>query len=287
MVDGGLLLSNAWVCRASVCAASVILATACTERPEGIDLIRSNRARLAEASAGGLDQGDVRADVGRPQRIRDVVRASLPAAPPSRFRFVTDVPEDGHLVLAAGIPGRYQDGSAVEFVVNVRHRGRQTNVLSHLVDPANRETDRSWIPLEADLSEHAGSRVEIVLETRGFEESSEGDRAFWGTPTITTARDAGAPLVVVYLVDTVRADHLPLYGYSRDTAPELTRFAQDAVVFDRDRVLFGRSHPSPRSSHRSCRATTAASSSTHRSTRRSSRWRRGCEAGGTPRGPWS
>jgi arylsulfatase A-like enzyme len=38
--------------------------------------------------------------------------------------------------------------------------------------------------------------------------------------------------VVVYLVDTLRADHLPLYGYARETAPHLTAFARDAVVFD-------------------------------------------------------
>ena len=216
----------------SVCAASVIVAAACTERPEGIDLIRSKRARLAEASAGGLHESKVRADVGRPQRIRDVVRASLPAAPPSRFRFVTDVPADGRLVLAAGIPGRHHGESAVEFVVNVRHRGRETTVLSQLVDPANREAHRRWVPLEADLSKHAGTGVEIVLETRGFGESSATDRAFWGTPTIATGDAARAPLVIVYLVDTLRADHLPLYGYSRDTAPELSRFAKDAVVFD-------------------------------------------------------
>jgi arylsulfatase A-like enzyme len=100
------------------------------------------------------------------------------------------------------------------------------------VDPANRESDRGWVPLEVDLSRHAGKGVEIVLETRGFEESDAQDRAFWGTPTLATSQGARAPLVIVYLVDTVRADHLPLYGYSRETAPELTRFAQDAVVFD-------------------------------------------------------
>ncbi len=210
----------------------MLLAAACSDRPEGVDLIRSKGARLAEASAAGLDPHEVRAHVGRPRRIRNVVRASLPAAPPSRFRFVTDVPADGRLLLAAGIPGRYREASAVEFVVNVRRRGRESTVLSRLVDPANRESDRGWVPLEVDLSKHAGSGVEIVLETRGFEESDARDRAFWGTPTIATARDAGAPLVVVYLVDALRADHLPLYGYSRDTAPELTRFAQDAVVFD-------------------------------------------------------
>jgi arylsulfatase A-like enzyme len=223
-------LARVWACRASACAAIVLVAAACTERPEGVDLIR--RARLEEASAAGLGPGEVRAGVGKPQRIRDVVKASLPAAPPSHFRFVTDVPRDGRLVLSAGIPGRHQDGSAVEFVVNVRRRGRETTVVSQLVDPANREADRRWVRLEADLAEHAGKDVEIVLETRGYERTGAADRAFWGTPTIATADPGAAPLVIVYLVDTLRADHLPLYGYARDTAPELSRFAADAVVFD-------------------------------------------------------
>ncbi|HEX9188388.1 MAG TPA: hypothetical protein VGB87_15020, partial [Vicinamibacteria bacterium] len=120
----------------------MLVAAACTGRPQGVDLIHSRRAWLAEASAGGLDPHEAQAYVGRPQRIRDVVRASIPAAPPSRFRFVADVPEDGRLVLAAGIPGRYHGASAVEFVVKVRRRGREATALSQLVDPANRPADR-------------------------------------------------------------------------------------------------------------------------------------------------
>ena len=40
------------------------------------------------------------------------------------------------------------------------------------------------------------------------------------------------PDVQILLVDTLRADHVGLYGYERDTSPELDQFAQDAVVFD-------------------------------------------------------
>jgi len=39
--------------------------------------------------------------------------------------------------------------------------------------------------------------------------------------------------VVVVLVDTLRADHLGLYGYERDTSPHLDRWAEEAVVFER------------------------------------------------------
>ena len=41
------------------------------------------------------------------------------------------------------------------------------------------------------------------------------------------------PNVVIVLLDAVRADHLPLYGYPRDTAPFLTSLAARSVVFDR------------------------------------------------------
>jgi arylsulfatase A-like enzyme len=40
------------------------------------------------------------------------------------------------------------------------------------------------------------------------------------------------PNIIVYLVDTLRRDHLATYGYSRDTSPRLTAFAADAVRFD-------------------------------------------------------
>lgn len=44
---------------------------------------------------------------------------------------------------------------------------------------------------------------------------------------------SGAPArVVVVVIDTLRADHLPIYGYERPTAPFLTRLAEDAVVFE-------------------------------------------------------
>ncbi len=41
------------------------------------------------------------------------------------------------------------------------------------------------------------------------------------------------PNVVIVLLDAVRADHLPFYGYPRDTAPFLTSLAARGVVFDR------------------------------------------------------
>ena len=43
---------------------------------------------------------------------------------------------------------------------------------------------------------------------------------------------ASGPNVLILLWDTVRADHLSLYGYDRPTTPHLEAFAKDALVFE-------------------------------------------------------
>jgi len=48
------------------------------------------------------------------------------------------------------------------------------------------------------------------------------------------ATDAAArPSVVLVTLDTVRGDHLSLYGYERDTSPRLAEFARRATVYTR------------------------------------------------------
>ena len=56
-------------------------------------------------------------------------------------------------------------------------------------------------------------------------------RAFSALPT----PDPGAPNVVMLVLDTVRADHLTMHGYSRDTAPNLAKLAERGVRFDQAR----------------------------------------------------
>ncbi|MEM7355101.1 MAG: sulfatase, partial [Acidobacteriota bacterium] len=46
------------------------------------------------------------------------------------------------------------------------------------------------------------------------------------------AADAARPNVIVYLVDTLRADHLGCYGYPEPISPRIDAFADDAVLFE-------------------------------------------------------
>ena len=54
---------------------------------------------------------------------------------------------------------------------------------------------------------------------------------------ITTAvpPPAGTPDVILVSFDTTRADHLSTYGYGRETSPNLTAFAADALLFTQAR----------------------------------------------------
>ena len=46
------------------------------------------------------------------------------------------------------------------------------------------------------------------------------------------ARARRVERVLLITIDAMRADHLPTYGYHRDTAPHITRFARQAATFD-------------------------------------------------------
>jgi arylsulfatase A-like enzyme len=209
---------------------ALALLTACTSAPP-VDLHRGGGERLLEATAAGQDRAAVVEAGEKGLRINDVLVRGFAAGPPGRLRFALDVPKDGRLHLTCAIDPRFHDRPGVEFTAKVRKDGRETAVWTQVVDPIAHPEHRGFVTADVDLAPFAGKGRELLLETHGYEESGDVARAFWGSPTITSARRK-APLVVVYLVDTLRADHTGVYGYPRPTTPELDAFAKDAVVFD-------------------------------------------------------
>jgi arylsulfatase A-like enzyme len=209
--------------------AAALALSACGRRPEPVDLLDA-ADRLVEAGAAGEGREAVLAAARRGLWLNDVVRRGFPAGPPGRLRFALDVPKGARLQLACAIDPRFHDRPGVEFVVKVKRGAREEIVWTQLLDPIARPEHRAWVPVDVDLAKQAGRGRELVLETHGYEQTGEPERAWWGSPVLTV--DRKAPLVVVYLVDTLRADHTGVYGYARKTTPELDAFARDAVVFD-------------------------------------------------------
>ncbi|MBZ5589302.1 MAG: sulfatase [Acidobacteriia bacterium] len=57
----------------------------------------------------------------------------------------------------------------------------------------------------------------------------------WGLPPAQPWQlrgSPGRPNIILVTMDTVRADHLSLYGYARDTTPFLKEFAREATVYE-------------------------------------------------------
>lgn len=66
----------------------------------------------------------------------------------------------------------------------------------------------------------------LVIGIEGGKRLREGH----ATATLPAAA-AGSPNVLVIVVDTLRADHLSAYGYSRPTSPNLDQLAKSGVLF--------------------------------------------------------
>ncbi len=163
-------------------------------------------------------------------------RPSLVAPPPARIAFRLDVPPDAALRFDVGVervPGD-EPRSAVRFALAVN--GRET--WTRTVNPADTRHDRRWFAERVPLP--AGAAVEVVLAT----DAADPSRPLAGTPgwghvrlvrTTTRPRQAlraGAPNVVVLLVDTLRADRLGLAGRRPSPSPTLDALAKDGLVFE-------------------------------------------------------
>jgi arylsulfatase A-like enzyme len=75
------------------------------------------------------------------------------------------------------------------------------------------------------------SAVVLVLPPLYLERARSVQVVATGAPVDGT--QGKRPNIVFILIDALRADHLPIYGYSRQTAPTLTALARQGVIFDR------------------------------------------------------
>ena len=102
------------------------------------------------------------------------------------------------------------------FRVAVRRDGKDAALLTHTVT-----TPYRWEPRVVDLAEFGGQEVSLSLSIAA---EKPGTIAFWGAPAVRqrAADDAGGPPRTVILIqgDTLRKDHLDLYGYGRATGPD-------------------------------------------------------------------
>jgi len=87
---------------------------------------------------------------------------------------------------------------------------------------------QAWNPSRIFAPNWAAAGLGVILMAVGFVLGAEPSPA---VPQAAIAGTSTHPNIILIVMDTVRADHLSLYGYSRDTTPNLKKLAADSTVY--------------------------------------------------------
>jgi len=159
------------------------------------------------------------------------VRSAFPAVVgiPIRKRLV--VPPGGRLELAYGVQPGWRE--PLDFTVHLESGESPSTTLLHRPLAIGQV---GWSEAGADLSAWTGQEIELVFEVESatLPDLRRG-MAFWSDLRVEIPDGtATRPNLVLISIDTLRADHLSLYGYPRQTSPHIDRWASEAaVVFER------------------------------------------------------
>lgn len=148
---------------------------------------------------------------------RDEYREALYVHSPSSITFPLTISPDAHLHFGIGTTTR---NGAITFRVALDGANLFSKTLSN---------PDYWEDADVDLSRWAGRSVKFQLQT---ESAHEGDVALWANPVITKPARKTRPNILIYTIDTLRADHASLYGYARNTTPFLSKLGASGVVFE-------------------------------------------------------
>ncbi len=174
----------------------------------------------------------IRSGVGW-QGLGDIYRECIVTRSPEKFTLDLDVPRNAWLDLNAGM----LEDHPVTFKIAAVSGGREQLLLERTLTTPHR-----WEPTPVDLSGYSGKQsLRFWIDV-----PDERSIAFWGSPVVRVhqslppaLRKAAVPLggaepaqgVILIMCDTLRRDHLTMYGYRRDTSPHLARMASQGALF--------------------------------------------------------
>jgi arylsulfatase A-like enzyme len=176
--------------------------------PVAIDYIELRPRKSRFSSSTG------RSFTGKQEEYRNAIFARAP----SSITYEVSIPKNGVMRFATGIAAN----SPVTFRIMSGPADEQ--LFSRTATNAE-----VWEDAEIDLSKYAGTTQKLTLKTESAALDAVG---LWANPLIVSKSPKSRPNILVYVVCTLRPDHMSLYGYDRDTTPFLEQLGASAVVFD-------------------------------------------------------
>jgi len=167
-------------------------------------------------------------------------RRALTPPMPSRLTFAADIPPQAALdfSFAVATDGRPERWPSVRFRIALNDGSGEKTVFQETAQLSQRNR---WLDRALDLAGWDGKEVQILFEigTEDSADSTDSDDTFepfyvmWGNPILYSREHRrDRPPIILISVDCLRADHMKLYGYERDTTPHLDSFSMDGVVFE-------------------------------------------------------
>ncbi len=219
----------------------LILVASCSrgEPRQYFDLVSGfGRAEVETLAAPVSTESDRPHGEGLPewagQVLADVASERLYLPTGARVAYVVETPSESRLRFG-GVAPRGED---TWLLVRV-----ETEAGALLVEEVRRP-ERDW-ELEVSGAEPALTRISLEV-AGGFEGSGDGvllsGPGLWSFAApvpaqeearIESDKQSTQPLVVIYLIDTLRRDRLGTYGYERPVSPNIDRFADSATVYER------------------------------------------------------
>lgn len=153
--------------------------------------------------------------------------AALPAARTEKnadWRNVRTMAEGVNRIALGAIP----DGGALRLSFVPRRALESPAEATVYADGApvmslSTDSPREWTERRIDLAAYAGKACDVVFNSPVMLQIAACE---------LVPVESKRPNVLVFLVDTLRADHLGTYGYARDTSPHMDALAAEGVRFD-------------------------------------------------------
>jgi len=155
------------------------------------------------------------------------------------------IPENGHLLFDYSFhesPSRANEKKEI-FVYLETGSGASEKIFSREIGP---DQTKKKTRVDIELSPFQGEIAKLSFCYKGgaSEEESKSELVIWEPrliyedvrdetkePDVQRAEINRPFNIMIYLVDCLRPDHLPFYGYSKNTAPFMTEFAEDSIIF--------------------------------------------------------
>ncbi|MFC2161058.1 sulfatase-like hydrolase/transferase [Acidobacteriota bacterium] len=113
----------------------------------------------------------------------------------------------------------------VRFSVLIDFDGTQSILFEETLSVPSLEERQIYVQKTLDLSSYQGT-VRLSFETSG----EKGIFSFWTNPVIYPEEKSNSQVILIS-IDTLRADHLGVYGYERETSPNIDSLASESAMF--------------------------------------------------------